>query len=69
MRGKKPPQQSMLALVSPDSLVPQDHPIRRVRQLVQPVLKDLDPVFDAMYADKGRLPSCSFPGRCTQAPG
>lgn len=44
----------MLALVSPDSLVPQDHPIRRIRQLVQPVLEELDPVFDAMYADKGR---------------
>lgn len=54
MRGKTTSQPSLLALVSPESLVPPDHPLRRVRQLVQPVLRELDPVFDAMYADTGR---------------
>lgn len=44
----------MLALVSPDSMVPPDHPIRDLRDLVQPILRELDPVFDAMYAETGR---------------
>lgn len=54
MRGKTPEQPSMLALVSPDSLVPPDHPLRRMRPLVDQVLRDLDPVFNAMYAQDGR---------------
>lgn len=54
MRGKTPEQPSMLALVSVDSMVPSDHPLRHLRPLVQRALAELDPVFDEMYADGGR---------------
>jgi len=54
MRGKTPEQASMLALVSLESRVPPDHPLRAVKALVDEVLGKLDPVFDEMYADSGR---------------
>ncbi|MCA9490896.1 MAG: IS5 family transposase [Myxococcales bacterium] len=54
MRGKTPEQPSMLALVSIESMVPADHPLRGIRPLVQRVLHELDPVFERMYTDWGR---------------
>jgi transposase len=54
MRGKVDPQSDMLALISPASVVPQEHPLRRIKKLVDAVLKDLCPEFDAMYAELGR---------------
>jgi transposase len=54
MRGQSKQQVSMLTLRSPEQMVPKDHPIRRVRGLVDKVLADLSPVFDAMYSSKGR---------------
>lgn len=54
MRGKAPQQTSMLALVSLESLVPSEHPLRRIKPRVDQALRDLSPVFDAMYADGGR---------------
>ena len=53
MRGKATRQAAFTA-ITPDQKVPRDHPIRRIRALVEPVLKELSPVFDAMYADTGR---------------
>ncbi len=44
----------MLALVSLDSLVPPQHPLRSIKPLVDGILKDLSPVFEAMYAEDGR---------------
>lgn len=44
----------MLALVSIESLVPERHPIRAVKRVTDEVLKDLSPLFDALYADVGR---------------
>ena len=54
MRGEKDNQEWMLTTVSPDSVVPQDHPIRKIKALVDQQLADLDPVFEKMYADGGR---------------
>lgn len=54
MRGKTDPQPSMLALVSLESLVPSDHPLRRIKPVTDRVLADLSPLFDEMYADSGR---------------
>ena len=44
----------MLSSLSTEDLIPPDHPIRRIRVVVDAVLAELDPVFDAMYAAGGR---------------
>jgi len=54
MRGHDSKQASMLCLVSPESVVPADHPLRAVKRLVGSVLQELSPVFDQMYAKTGR---------------
>jgi transposase len=45
---------AMLTTSSTEDLVPADHPIRRIRVVVDAVLADLDDIFDAMYASDGR---------------
>lgn len=44
----------MLVLMSPDSLLPKDHPAREVKRLADECLRELSPVFDTMYARSGR---------------
>jgi len=44
----------MLCLVSPESRVPLDHPLRQIRRLADEALRVLSPDFDAMYAEAGR---------------
>ena len=54
MRGSPDRQLSMLSSLSTEQLIPADHPIRRIRVVVDTVLAELDDVFDAMYAKSGR---------------
>jgi transposase len=54
MRGTPDPQLAMLTTLSTEELIPGDHPIRRIRAVVDVVLAELDDVFDAMYAAGGR---------------
>ena len=44
----------MLTAVTPDALVPQHHPIRRIKPMVDQALAKLSPTFDRMYAANGR---------------
>ena len=44
----------MLSTLSTEDLIPPDHPIRRIRVVVDAVLADLDGHFDEMYATGGR---------------
>ena len=44
----------MLMSLSPEDLIPPDHPIRRIRRVVEVVLAELDGDFDSMYAAGGR---------------
>jgi transposase len=54
MRGEAPKQSSMLCVISPESMVPHDHPLRAVKKLADAALVKLSPVFDEMYAQSGR---------------
>ncbi len=54
MRGEDKKQSSMLVLMSPESRVPQGHPLRAIKKLADEALRKLSPVFDAMYAEGGR---------------
>jgi transposase len=54
MRGAPDPQLAMLTSLSTEELIPADHPIRKIRAVVEAVLADLDGTFDAMYASGGR---------------
>jgi transposase len=44
----------MLLAITPDQMIPNDHPIRRIKPIVERVLRQLSPTFAAMYADRGR---------------
>lgn len=44
----------MLLAVTPDSFIPDDHPIRRIKAIVDAALVQLSPLFNEMYAKRGR---------------
>ena len=44
----------MLSLVTADHLVPEDHPIREIKPMVDKALRELSPTFSRMYAETGR---------------
>jgi transposase len=54
MRGDDQQQQAMFSYLSPEQRVPQDHPLRAIRSMVDEVLRDLSPTFDTIYAKEGR---------------
>lgn len=54
MRGPEQKQSSMLVLMSPESRVRPDHPLRAIKALAEDILKELSPTFDAMYSRRGR---------------
>src|SRR5216683_2854501 len=54
MRGDDQQQDGMFSYISPDKRVPQDHPLRRIRVIVDRVLEQLSPRFNKLYARAGR---------------
>jgi transposase len=54
VRGADIQQLGMFSYVSVDERVPADHPIRKLRVLVDTILKELDDVLAARYAATGR---------------
>src|SRR5262249_51247344 len=54
MRGDHKQQAPMWSYISPEQRIPQDHPLRPLRTLVDAVLKDLSPGFSRLYAKTGR---------------
>jgi len=54
MRGNDTKQALMFTSVSPESVVPADHPLRQVKAITEAVLRDLSSTFDSMYSTVGR---------------
>jgi transposase len=54
MRGKQDKQVTMLCALTPDQLVPLDHPIREIKPIVDRALSGLSATFNRMYAEVGR---------------
>ena len=54
MRGRTERQTNMLLAVTTEDLVPQRHPIRRIREVVDGLLDEMGPVFAEMYSTRGR---------------
>ena len=54
MRGDRDQQANMLLAITPDQLVPQDHPVREIKAIVEHALTGLSPVFNQMYSRIGR---------------
>ena len=54
MRGADGQQATMFSYLSPEERVPEDHPLRSIRQLADRMLKQLSPQFEKMYSEIGR---------------
>jgi transposase len=54
MRGQVKSEPEFLTLLSPESVVPQAHPLREIKRRVDEVLRQMNPLFERMYADEGR---------------
>ena len=54
MRGSDREQGSMFSYVSLEERIPQSHPLRPMRALVDAALKELSPRFSRLYAKSGR---------------
>lgn len=54
MRGSSDQQAILLVTTTMDEMVPADHPIRRIKPVVDQVLGQLRPRLDAMYSTLGR---------------
>ena len=54
MRGTQDHQGAMFSYVSQEDRIPQDHPLRVLRGMVDPILKSLSKRFDKLYSDVGR---------------
>ena len=54
MRGDAINQTTMLSLSTTDDFIPQDHPIRRIKPVVDRALSKLSPVFARMYSQEDR---------------
>lgn len=54
MRGAESTQSALFSIVGLEQRVPADHPLRAMKALVEPVLRELSPTFEALYASSGR---------------
>ena len=54
MRGSDQPQTALFSYLSVEGRIPADHPLRTIQALVNPILAELSPRFQALYARGGR---------------
>ena len=55
MRGRRQPQRELTYLIDLESMVGPKHPIRDVKRMCEEVLKEMDPLFNEMYSEYGRM--------------
>lgn len=54
MRGETDRQAAIMLAITPDHLVPQDHPVRKIKPIVDGALAELSPLFESIYKRIGR---------------
>ena len=54
MRGEVDQQPTMFSYVDLESRIPKQHPIRKIRKIVDKALPALEVAFNQMYSDRGR---------------
>lgn len=54
MRGDINPQALMFSYIDLESRIPKEHPIRKIRRIVDEAIDEIEPWFDEMYAAQGR---------------
>jgi hypothetical protein len=54
MRGADVTQESVFSYLTLTDYVPEAHPLRAIREIVNEALRGMDKTFAAMYADSGR---------------
>ena len=54
MRGTDKQQSQMFSYISPEARVPANHPLRKIRAMVEKALKEMDGQFTELYSTTGR---------------
>ncbi|MGH7574766.1 MAG: transposase, partial [Longimicrobiales bacterium] len=54
MRGDRREEDQLFSYVPLEDRIPENHPLRVIRRFVDPILAELSPRFDAIYAKTGR---------------
>ena len=54
VRGDEERQESIILFSSLEDRIPADHPLRDIRRVVDRALRDLSPLFDRLYHERGR---------------
>ena len=55
MRGDEERQEGFVMFSSLEDRVPKDHPLRPIRCMVDRALSEMSPLFDSLYAERGRI--------------
>ena len=57
MRGPQDKEPAIFTYVSQEDRIPNDHPLRKLRRMVDPILEGMSRQFTALYSDIGRRSS------------
>ncbi|MET4129603.1 hypothetical protein ACSSV6_002743 [Roseovarius sp. MBR-38] len=60
MRGMDETSGSLFSYVDLEQRIPERHPLREIRQVVNDALASLDAEFEALYTDFGRWPAAGL---------